>query len=112
MQLRTIRFSVQLTKVLKMVVIRLARDGRKKRPFHRLVVTDRRRARDSRLESVGYFNPLAAAHECALSIDEPRYRGWLVKGAQPSPRVRQLFSRWLKLKPSPSGALDTTKKET
>ena len=42
-----------------MLMIRLARFGAKKKPFYRVVVIEKERARDSRnLEVVGHFNPL------------------------------------------------------
>ena len=42
-----------------MTTIRLARIGRKKRPFYRIVVTDSRKRRDSGwIESIGYYNPM------------------------------------------------------
>ena len=43
-----------------MLMIRLARFGAKKKPFYRVVVIDKERARDGRnLEVVGNYNPLA-----------------------------------------------------
>ena len=42
-----------------MLMIRLARFGAKKKPFYRVVVIEKERARDSRnLEVVGNYNPL------------------------------------------------------
>ena len=42
-----------------MLMIRLARFGAKKKPFYRVVVIEKERARDSRnLEVVGHYNPL------------------------------------------------------
>ena len=41
------------------VRIRLARGGSKKRPFHKIVVADKRAPRDGRfIEQIGYYNPL------------------------------------------------------
>ena len=43
-----------------MVTMRLARIGSKKRPFYRIVVIDKRRARNGRfLEVLGQYNPIA-----------------------------------------------------
>ena len=43
-----------------MVMMRLSRIGSKKRPYYRIVVIDKRRARNGRfLEVVGLYNPIA-----------------------------------------------------
>ena len=60
-----------------MVVIRLARGGAKKRPFYNVVVTDSRSRRDGRfIERVGFYNPVAAAHEEGLRIAHDRVDYW------------------------------------
>lgn len=75
-----------------MVNIRLARGGAKKRPFYQIVVTDRRKARDSGyIERVGYFNPIAKGQEVRLHIEHDRVQYWLGCGAQPSERVAKLL---------------------
>ena len=77
-----------------MVSIRLARGGAKKRPFYRIVATDRRNKRDGRsLEQLGFFNPYAAGEEEHFRIDAARLQYWLQRGAQPSQRVRHLVAR-------------------
>ena len=44
-----------------MLMIRLARFGAKKKPFYRVVVIEKERARNSRnLEVVGHYNPLTS----------------------------------------------------
>jgi len=44
------------------VTIRLSRHGAKKRPFYRIVVSDRRFPRDGRyIEQVGIYDPSAAS---------------------------------------------------
>ena len=44
---------------IRMLMIRLARFGAKKKPFYRVVVIEKERARNSRnLEVVGHYNPL------------------------------------------------------
>ena len=44
------------------VTIRLSRHGAKKRPFYRIVVSDRRFPRDGRyIEQVGTYDPSAAS---------------------------------------------------
>ncbi len=72
-----------------MVKIRLARYGRKKRPFYRIVVTDSRRRRDSGwIESIGYYNPLVEPK--TVEIDMDKLNDWISKGAQMSERVAKL----------------------
>ena len=76
-----------------MVSIRLARGGAKKRPFYRVVVTDKRNARDGRfIEQIGFYNPIAPAGSEQLRLNAERMEYWLGVGAKPSPRVQQLMS--------------------
>jgi len=71
------------------VKIRLARFGRKKRPFYRIVVTDSRKRRDSGwIEVIGYYNPLTDPK--TVEIDMERLNYWLSNGAQMSERVEKL----------------------
>ncbi len=75
-----------------MVVIRLARGGSKKRPFYRVVATDKRNSRDGRfLEKLGYFNPVASGNDKRLELNIERVEHWISKGAQPSDRVASLI---------------------
>lgn len=75
-----------------MVVIRLSRGGAKKRPFYHIVVADRRCPRDGRrIETLGYFNPIAAGKEIRLHLENERLQYWLSQGAQPSDRVKHLI---------------------
>jgi small subunit ribosomal protein S16 len=77
-----------------MVVIRLARGGAKKRPFYNLVVADSRDRRDGRfIERVGFYNPVAAAHEEGLRIAHDRVAYWTERGAQLSDTVAMLVKR-------------------
>jgi len=71
------------------VKIRLARFGRKKRPFYRIVVTDSRKRRDSGwIESIGYYNPLTEPSTVKMDLDRLNY--WLGVGAKMSERVAKL----------------------
>jgi small subunit ribosomal protein S16 len=71
------------------VKIRLARFGRKKRPFYRIVVTDSRKRRDSGwIESIGYYNPMTEPTTVKIDIDRLNY--WLGVGAKMSERVEKL----------------------
>lgn len=75
-----------------MLMIRLRRQGAKKRPFFRLVVVESHTARDGRaIEVVGHYNPTAQPEEFTLKRD--RLEHWLECGAQPSDTVRTLLAR-------------------
>ena len=78
------------------VRIRLARHGRKNRPFYRIVVADARMPRDGRhIEIVGTYNPIASSDgtkEVRFKSDRIKY--WLSVGAQPSDRVGWLFGKF------------------
>ncbi len=79
-----------------MTVIRLARFGRKKRPFYRIVVTDSRKRRDSGwIEVIGYYNPLT--EPSTAKIDKERLNYWLSVGAKMSDRVKKI-SEWAEAK--------------
>jgi len=89
-----------------MVVIRLARGGAKKRPFYNVVVTDSRSRRDGRfIERVGFYNPMAAAHEEGLRIAQDRIAYWQQHGAKLSDTVQTLVARAAKrVAPAPAAA--------
>ena len=75
-----------------MVAMRLTRIGSKKRPFYRIVVIEKRRARNGRfLEALGHYNPLSDPAHVELNEDRARY--WLSKGAQPSQTVRNILHK-------------------
>ena len=73
-----------------MLTIRLARIGKKKRPFYRVVVTEKTRPRNGRfVEIVGTYDPLKKP--AAVTFVHDRVQYWLSKGAQPSDTVRSLI---------------------
>ena len=73
-----------------MLMIRLARFGAKKKPFYRIVVIEKERARNGRnLEVVGHYNPLTTPPRVLLKHD--RLEHWLKMGAKPSATVAQLI---------------------
>jgi small subunit ribosomal protein S16 len=73
-----------------MVAIRLTRTGAKKKPTYRVIVTDKRRARDSKnLEIVGFYDPRPTPIELNLQRDRIDY--WVGVGAQPSDTVKRLI---------------------
>jgi small subunit ribosomal protein S16 len=66
--------------------------GAKKKPFFRVVVTERRQARDGRfVEIVGHYNPVTNPPSIKLNMD--RVRHWIACGAQPSDTVRSLIKK-------------------
>ena len=77
-----------------MVVIRLARQGQKKRPFYHITVADQRFPRDGRfLERIGFYNPLARGASPEYRIELERLNYWVSQGAQVSDTVRQLVKK-------------------
>ena len=72
-----------------MLMIRLARFGAKKKPFYRVVVIEKERARNGRnLEVVGQYNPLSRPAQVVLRHD--RLEHWTKQGAQMSETVKRL----------------------
>jgi small subunit ribosomal protein S16 len=72
--------------------MRLSRIGSKKRPHYRIVVIDKRRARNGRfLEVVGQYNPLASPVHMEINTERAQY--WLSKGAAPSETVRSILKK-------------------
>ncbi len=75
-----------------MLTIRLARIGKKKNPFYRVVVIEKGRPRDGRVvENVGTYDPLKKPAEYKLNAE--RIKHWLGCGAQPSDTVRSILRR-------------------
>ena len=75
-----------------MVKIRLARGGRKKRPFYRIVAADSRMKRDGRfIEILGFYNPISTPKE--LKINTERVDHWIGEGAQLSQTVANLLKK-------------------
>ena len=70
--------------------IRLARGGKKKAPYYRIVVAEKRSPRDGRfIERLGSYDP--ALKDRKVSLDAERARYWLGSGAVPSETVRKLL---------------------
>jgi small subunit ribosomal protein S16 len=75
-----------------LVRMRLSRIGSKKRPYYRIVVIDKRRARNGRfLEVVGQYNPIANPVQMEVNAERAQY--WLSKGALPSETVRSILRK-------------------
>ena len=74
-----------------MVKIRLARHGRKKRPFYYIVIADSKSPRDGRyIERIGSFNP--NTNPATIDLDFDKALDWYQKGAQPSDTCRTILS--------------------
>ena len=73
-------------------VIRLKRFGTLKKPFHRIVVIDKRAARDSEpIETIGYYDPKKDPADIKVKKERAEY--WLKVGAVPSPAVKTLLKK-------------------
>lgn len=74
------------------VRIRLARHGRKSRPFYYIVVADSRAPRDGKfIERIGSYNPIT--NPATLELDFDKALDWVQKGAQPSDTARNLLQQ-------------------
>ncbi|MBI2582956.1 30S ribosomal protein S16 [Candidatus Azambacteria bacterium] len=71
-----------------MLIIRFHREGKKKSPTYRIVVTESSRpAQGKYLEKLGSYNPKSKAAQ----LNAERILHWLSKGAQVSPTVHNLL---------------------
>lgn len=72
-----------------MLMIRLARFGAKKKPFYRVVVIEKEKARNGRnVEVVGHYNPRTTP--AMVQLDHDRITHWVNNGAQMSDTVARL----------------------
>ena len=84
-----------------MLMIRLARFGAKKKPFYRVVVIEKERARNGRnLEVVGHYNPVTSPAQVMLKHDRLAY--WTGNGAQMSDTVKRLLENHPAPAPQPA----------
>jgi small subunit ribosomal protein S16 len=66
--------------------------GAKKKPFYRVVVMEKSKARDgSFVEILGHYNPKTNPPTVELKMD--RVHHWLACGAQPSDTVNSLLKK-------------------
>jgi len=73
-------------------VIRLKRFGTLKKPFHRIVVMDKRSPRDGRpIETLGFYDP--KTDPANIKVRKERAEYWLGVGATPSLSVKNLFKK-------------------
>lgn len=75
------------------VAIRFSRQGKKKSPFYRIVVADKRKARDGKfIELLGTYHPGTKA----LKLDMEKFQKWTKVGAQPSGTLAAVVRRTAK----------------
>ncbi|GAC1435472.1 MAG: hypothetical protein NVSMB65_09480 [Chloroflexota bacterium] len=93
------------------VKIRLRRQGAKKQPSYRIVVSDSRAPRDGRfIEVIGHYNPRRDPAE--VVINHEKAQEWLKKGATPSEIVNTLFRKeGLPARPGRGGILMARRQE-
>ena len=86
-----------------MLCIRLTRMGAKKKPFYRIVVTEKRSKRDGRfVEILGQYDPHRKPFYVNLNRDRVNY--WMERGAQPTETVRSLIKSAANQQPEPQPA--------
>lgn len=74
----------------QLLVIRLARTGKKKQAYFRIVVADKRRAVTSKfIEILGNYDP----HAKKLSLNQEKLEEYIKNGAQPSNSVAKLLAK-------------------
>lgn len=92
------------------VRIRLARIGKKKAPFYRIVAIDKRVKRDGKfLENLGTFNPISGE---IVQFHADRVQAWIEKGAIPSDSVKKLQDRVKKGERAALERIEPVKKHT
>lgn len=73
-----------------MLAIKLARIGKRKHPFYRIIVTPKQRDVYGRyVEAIGTYNPLANPAQVTLNIERAAY--WVKSGAQPTDTVANIL---------------------
>lgn len=71
-----------------MLTIRLSRQGRTKRPFYRIVLTEHTKpVKFGYKEILGHYDPLA--HKLEVNVEQ--VKSWIEKWAKPSERVAKLI---------------------
>ncbi len=74
------------------VVLRLKRMGTNKKPFYRIVATEKTSPRDGRfIEEIGHYDP--KTDPAAIKIDREKALYWLKNGAKPSVTVQSLLKK-------------------
>ncbi|MBY0553376.1 30S ribosomal protein S16 [bacterium] len=75
-----------------MVVIRLARVGKKHDPAYRITVADSRRYVTGKfIEVIGTYIPTPMGKQQKVTLNVEKAKDWLTKGAQPTDTVRHVL---------------------
>jgi small subunit ribosomal protein S16 len=75
-----------------MVVIRLARVGKKHDPKYRITVADSRKYVTGKfIEVLGTYVPTPMGKEQKVTLNVEKAKEWITKGAQPSDTVRHVL---------------------
>ena len=86
-----LRFRTSYCNCAMAVKIRLARGGKKRKPYYFITVADARASRDGRfIERIGSYNP--NTEPATVQIETERALHWLDCGAVPTDTVRNLLS--------------------
>lgn len=73
------------------VKLRLARHGRKSKPYYYIIASDNRSPRDGRfIERIGSYNPVT--NPATIELDFEKALDWVIKGAQPTDTVKRILS--------------------
>ena len=109
-----IRHNMVLERLQNMVKIRLRREGKRGKPFYRVVIAESRNARDGAfIKIIGHFDPLTNPE--TVVINEEMALKWLKQGAQPTTTVKRLLTKtgiMEKFKPSASTIKEPAKETT
>ena len=81
------------------VAIRFSRQGKKRSPFYRIVVADKRKARDGKfIELLGTYHPGTKV----LKLDMEKFQKWTKVGAQPSGTLAAVVRRTARAAAAPA----------
>ena len=73
------------------VKLRLARHGRKNKPYYHIIAADSRTPRDGKyIERIGSYNPVT--NPATIVLDFDKALEWMMKGAQPTDTVKRILS--------------------
>jgi len=74
------------------VKIRLKRTGKRKQPYYRVVVSDSKKPRDSKMiEEIGFYDP--KTNPSTIEIKEERVMNWLNNGAMPTTTTKNMLQK-------------------
>jgi small subunit ribosomal protein S16 len=74
------------------VTLRLRREGTTKRPYYKIVATDKRNPRDGKfIEIIGSYDPKLTGDN--FTVDLPRIEYWLKNGAEISETVASIVKK-------------------